>query len=233
MLRLGIDVGGTNTDAVVMEGAEIRAGVKRAHRGRDGRRGRGRWRRPSTAGVAREARSAVMIGTTHFTNAVVERRHSRCRRGPHLPARRAMPAADGGLARRHPRGGRRSRLLDGARRQRIRRARDRRARRGPSWTASPPKSPRRASNGGRHIGVLAGQPDAMERAAEMARPQPRPARGRFLSEIGRLGILERENAAIMNASLLGLSHRTSTPSAARCRGRAILPAITSPRTTAR
>ena len=28
MIRIGIDVGGTNTDAVVMDGAEVLAGVK-------------------------------------------------------------------------------------------------------------------------------------------------------------------------------------------------------------
>ncbi len=30
MLRIGIDVGGTNTDAVVMEGTKVIAGVKSA-----------------------------------------------------------------------------------------------------------------------------------------------------------------------------------------------------------
>ena len=72
--RVGIDVGGTNTDAVLLEEDGVAAAVKR----------------PTTADVttgitralaalveqapaAREA-DAVMIGTTHFTNAVVQRR---------------------------------------------------------------------------------------------------------------------------------------------------------------
>jgi N-methylhydantoinase A/oxoprolinase/acetone carboxylase beta subunit len=72
--RIGIDVGGTNTDAVVIEEGIVKAWVKK----------------PTTADVttgitralaalveqapaAREAQ-AVMIGTTHFTNAVVQRR---------------------------------------------------------------------------------------------------------------------------------------------------------------
>jgi N-methylhydantoinase A/oxoprolinase/acetone carboxylase beta subunit len=72
--RIGIDVGGTNTDAVLLEGSSVRAAVKT----------------PTTADVttgitralaalveqapgARQAH-AVMIGTTHFTNAVVQRR---------------------------------------------------------------------------------------------------------------------------------------------------------------
>ena len=75
MIRIGIDVGGTNTDAVVMEGNNVIAGVKAA----------------TTADVMSgvvaalkavleasklkpEAIDVVMIGTTHFTNAVVQRR---------------------------------------------------------------------------------------------------------------------------------------------------------------
>ena len=72
--RIGIDVGGTNTDAVLLEDDVVAAAVKT----------------PTTPDVttgivralaalvaeapgAREAQ-AVMIGTTHFTNAVVQRR---------------------------------------------------------------------------------------------------------------------------------------------------------------
>jgi len=72
--RIGIDVGGTNTDAVLLEADAVAAAVKT----------------PTTPDVttgitralaalveqapgAREA-NAVMIGTTHFTNAVVQRR---------------------------------------------------------------------------------------------------------------------------------------------------------------
>ena len=33
MIRIGIDVGGTNTDAVVMDGAKVLAGVKAATTG--------------------------------------------------------------------------------------------------------------------------------------------------------------------------------------------------------
>lgn len=74
MKRIGIDVGGTNTDAVLIEGSMVLAAVKS----------------PTTqdvmTGVVTSVRTlleqagdkaggigAVMIGTTHFTNAVVER----------------------------------------------------------------------------------------------------------------------------------------------------------------
>lgn len=71
--RIGIDVGGTNTDAVLLEDdrvlhalktpttADVMSGVKAALAGIAGSVG--------TAGV-----QAVMIGTTHFVNAVVQRR---------------------------------------------------------------------------------------------------------------------------------------------------------------
>lgn len=75
-MRIGVDVGGTNTDAVLIRGREVVAAVKR----------------PTTAdvgggiveavralidegGLEVSAIQAVMIGTTHFTNAFVQRRH--------------------------------------------------------------------------------------------------------------------------------------------------------------
>jgi N-methylhydantoinase A/oxoprolinase/acetone carboxylase beta subunit len=75
MNRIGIDVGGTNTDAVLLEDDRVQHAVKT----------------PTTADVMSGIRTAlarlleqaggtpavdaVMIGTTHFTNAVVQRRH--------------------------------------------------------------------------------------------------------------------------------------------------------------
>ena len=93
-MRIGIDVGGTNTDAVLMDGLTVVAKVKT----------------PTTAdvtggittalravladsGVPTESIQTVMIGTTHFTNAVVERRRlqptAAVRLG--LPATQALP----------------------------------------------------------------------------------------------------------------------------------------------
>ena len=75
-MRIGIDVGGTNTDAVLMDGNTVVSSTKT----------------PTTANVSEGIATAlrnviadsgidatriegVMIGTTHFTNAVVERKH--------------------------------------------------------------------------------------------------------------------------------------------------------------
>src|SRR4051812_10883758 len=93
-MRIGIDVGGTNTDAVVMDGAEVIGWTKTATT-------------PDVSHgiitalehlleehqVPKEQINAVMIGTTHFTNAVVERRRllpvAVVRLG--LPATEALP----------------------------------------------------------------------------------------------------------------------------------------------
>ncbi len=75
MTKIGIDVGGTNTDAVLLEDTAVLAAVKT----------------PTTKDVTSGIRTAlalllgqsaadlakvdsVMIGTTHFTNAVIQRR---------------------------------------------------------------------------------------------------------------------------------------------------------------
>lgn len=75
MIRIGIDVGGTNTDAVLLDGRnvvhvvktatteDVTGGILAALRAvLDG------------AGIGASRVGAVMIGTTHFTNAVVQRR---------------------------------------------------------------------------------------------------------------------------------------------------------------
>jgi N-methylhydantoinase A/oxoprolinase/acetone carboxylase beta subunit len=90
MYRIGVDVGGTNTDAVVMTGATIVAAAKRATSAdittgllgalQDVQR---------SAGISSADVGLVVIGTTHFTNAVVERR----RLSPTAAIRLCLPAA--------------------------------------------------------------------------------------------------------------------------------------------
>lgn len=75
-MHIGIDVGGTNTDAVLMEGSrvvhstkttstpEVSAGIVTALQ-----------QLVRGSGLDVGTVNAVMIGTTHFTNAVIERKH--------------------------------------------------------------------------------------------------------------------------------------------------------------
>ncbi|RYE98181.1 MAG: hydantoinase/oxoprolinase family protein, partial [Oxalobacteraceae bacterium] len=75
MIRIGIDVGGTNTDAVVMDGNTVVAGVKSATTA-DVMTGVVNALKDVLAASKMDAGAidVVMIGTTHFTNAVVQRR---------------------------------------------------------------------------------------------------------------------------------------------------------------
>jgi N-methylhydantoinase A/oxoprolinase/acetone carboxylase beta subunit len=75
MIRIGIDVGGTNTDAVLLDGPDVVHVVKTATTEdvTDGILAALRLLLEG-AGIAASRVGAVMIGTTHFTNAVVQRR---------------------------------------------------------------------------------------------------------------------------------------------------------------
>lgn len=76
MRRIGIDVGGTNTDAVLIEGGRV-AGAVKAPTTADVTGGilDALARLAATGCIGRGGVDAVMIGTTHFINAVVQRRH--------------------------------------------------------------------------------------------------------------------------------------------------------------
>ncbi|MBW3634789.1 MAG: hydantoinase/oxoprolinase family protein, partial [Chloroflexi bacterium] len=93
-LRIGIDVGGTNTDAVLMAGLTVVAKIK-TPTSPDVTSGITTALRHilETSATRTSAISGVMIGTTHFTNAVVERRRleptAALRLG--LPATAALP----------------------------------------------------------------------------------------------------------------------------------------------
>lgn len=76
MRRIGIDVGGTNTDAVLIEEGKVRRAVK-APTSEDVTGGilEALAKLGETGVVAARPVDGVMIGTTHFINAVIQRRH--------------------------------------------------------------------------------------------------------------------------------------------------------------
>lgn len=209
MFRIGVDVGGTNTDAVVMHGDKILSGVK-SPTTEDVMSGvvDAVERAIAEASVDKAQVSSVMIGTTHFTNAVVERKHLARTAAVRLclPAAQCLPPmvdwpddikksvggqywmAKGG----HEFDGREISALD---MEELDGIAAEIAKAGIDTVAI--------------TSVFSPVSDEMERQAmeRMAKTLP-DADFTLSSEIGRLGILERENAAIMNASLRALSERT-------------------------
>ncbi len=74
-MRIGIDVGGTNTDAVLMDGPEVQAWTKVPTTPAIGDGIEDALQTLlSDSGVDPSRIQAIMIGTTHFTNALVERK---------------------------------------------------------------------------------------------------------------------------------------------------------------
>lgn len=202
-MHIGIDVGGTNTDAVLMEGTNVLAAVKEATSG------------DVTSGIIRAIErlrlqhafegssvKAVMIGTTHFINGLVEARRlaptAALRLG--LPATRALPP-----------------LVDWP-------AGLRQAIAGRSYLAhggyefdGRPISPINHEELKRHAADMAAHGirsvaissvfspvnhDLEVQAADIINAELGPDVAISLShEIGRIGLLERENATIINAAL--------------------------------
>jgi len=207
-MRIGIDVGGTNTDAVLMEGQRV-LGWTKSPTTRDVSSGitNALTALLTETQVAPDAIAAVMLGTTHFTNAVVERRSlSRTavvRIG--LPATAALPpfvdwpddlcrAIDGASYLVH--GGFEfdgrpiSALDDSEIRDVARQIRDA----GISCVAI--------------SGVFSPvNPEQEKHVAEIVAAEVPGARISLSHEIGRIGLLERENAAVMNACLSELAGR--------------------------
>ncbi len=205
-MRLGIDVGGTNTDAVLMSGRAVVASAKR----------------PTTPGVSEgivaasqavlhaagapaSSVDAVMIGTTHFVNAFVERRHllevgilrlaGAC--GESLPpmsgwpvdVRRCVGAMTFQLPGGHEFDGREVSAFDD---RAVRDAARQIRRRGLAAVAI--------------TGVFSPVNRAMEqRAASIVAEEIPGASITCSSAFGRLGFLERENATIMNAALADMA----------------------------
>jgi N-methylhydantoinase A/oxoprolinase/acetone carboxylase beta subunit len=207
--RIGIDVGGTNTDAVLMAGPTVLAKLKT----------------PTTAdvtgGITTAMRhildesqtapadvSGVMIGTTHFTNAIVERRslaptaivRVALPAGLDIPPMTDWPGDIGDALGRHVYmvhggnefDGREIAPLDPAE---IAGVAVSLAERGiTAISVSAPFSPVTSEMEQRTAALLEGQvPGAQVTCSH---------------EIGQLGLLERENAAILNAALRPLAAHT-------------------------
>src|SRR5215471_18042556 len=207
--RIGIDVGGTNTDAVLMQGQEVVGWVKT----------------PTTADVtsgivtalqdllqqtaaAPSAIRGAMIGTTHFTNAVVQRRHlspvAAVRLG--LPATECVPPLTDWPEDLRALVGQATYMLPG----------------GHEVDGCPivPFEPQAMADVAQDIkrrgiadvaitSVFSPVDPSLERQAAAILHQVIPEAAVTLScEIGRLGLLERENAAVLNACLRRLGHTT-------------------------
>ena len=202
MYRIGIDVGGTNTDAVLMNGDEVVHAVKTATSA-DVMGGVLAVLRQVISGSRVHASDlrAVMIGTTHFTNAIVERR-ALARVGVirlALPATQSLPPLSGWPediaaavhADAHIVGG--GFEFDGREIAPVAAAEIQAA--AESFAAKKI----------RHVaisGVFSLINDAQERqAAQVLRDALPGVRITLSSEVGRVGLLERENAAILNAAL--------------------------------
>ncbi|WP_245633907.1 hydantoinase/oxoprolinase family protein [Amycolatopsis jejuensis] len=209
-MHLGIDVGGTNTDAVLMDRGEAVASVKR----------------PTTSDVTSGivdaiaalgeahpfdlgAVAAVAIGTTHFTNAVVQAKGlaptAAIRLG--LPASAGVPPLTKWPARLrsavgdhvflchggHEFDGREISALD---RGELRQVAGTIAARGITSAAiSSIFSPVNQ--------------DCELAAAEILQAEVPGLRISLSHEIGRVGLLERENATVINASLLPVAESTT------------------------
>ena len=202
-MHIGIDVGGTNTDAVLMDGTRVLAGVKES------------TSEDVTSGIVSAieqlraqhpfegaAVSAVMIGTTHFINALVEARRlaptAALRLG--LPATRALPPLVDWPARLRDAISGRAYLAHG----------------GYEFDGRP-ISPIDHDELKRHAADMAAHGvrsvaissvfspvnhDLEVEAADVIAAELGPDVAISLShEIGRIGLLERENATIINAAL--------------------------------
>jgi len=205
-MRIGIDVGGTNTDAVLMDENRVVAWHKTATTADVSSGIIAALEQVLTAGeCAPEEVGALMIGTTHFTNAVVERKRlldvAAIRIA--LPATRALPPmidwptdlrdaignhvfyVHGG----YEFNGREISPLDESEIRRL----------GAEIRAKGIRSAALTSV----FSPVNGEQE--QRAAEILSEAVPGLFVTLSSEIGRIGLLERENAAIMNACLAELA----------------------------
>jgi N-methylhydantoinase A/oxoprolinase/acetone carboxylase beta subunit len=207
-MHIGIDVGGTNTDAVLVEGVQVLASVKTT------------TSEDVTAGIRTALAclfpehsvepakvQAVAIGTTHFTNAVVEARGlaptAAIRLG--LPASAGIPPLTGWPQRLVEAVGGHVYLCHGGREfdgreiapldlDELQRTAESIAAAGVTCVAI--------------TSIFSPISAEMElRAAEVLCEELPHVNVSLSHEIGRIGLLERENATVINASLLQVAER--------------------------
>lgn len=207
-LRIGVDVGGTNTDAVLIRVRDVLASHKA----------------PTTADVGSGIIAAiadvlkkasapaggigvVMIGTTHFTNAFVEARHL-CRVGVlrlGAPATLAIrPLADWPESLKSVVHGHTEIIGGGFNYD------------GRPITPLVPDEVRRAAREFRARAIEAVAVSSVfapvnttqeQLATEILQEELPGVRIALSSQIGKIGLIERENAAVMNAALLPMAER--------------------------
>lgn len=209
MLRIGVDVGGTNTDAVVMDGNSVLSSIKAATTEDVVSGVRTAIETVIVgAGVPSSSIAHVMIGTTHFTNAVIERKHlsqvAAVRLG--LPAAACVPPmVDWPADLRDAVGGHRFMLRGGY--EYDGRVLSELDIEGLVGVAEQIKQ--RSIGAAAITSIFAPINDGIERKARDLLLEHVPGlRVVMSSEIGRIGLLERESATILNASLLELADRT-------------------------
>lgn len=207
-MRIGVDVGGTNTDAVLIAGRQIVAKVKRPT-SQDVSAGI----QSAIGALLRDGKAgpndidAVMIGTTHFTNAFVQARDlstvAAIRIG--FPAARGIPPfSDWPTEMRNACFGD-STMVGGGYEYDGRSI-------APLDEAAVSSAARKFAGAGLRNFAISGvfsqlNADQEKRAAEIVAREVPNAEITLSSEVGRAGLLERENAAIMNAALRPLAKK--------------------------
>lgn len=204
--RLGIDVGGTNTDVVLMHGREVVATAK-SFTTADVRSGviNAVTMILDQAGQHRDAIGAVMIGTTQFVNAFVQRRGL----AQVAVFRVSLPKADGVP----PLTGWPDDLVEAAG-DHIYMVGGGSLYTGKDYAPIDEDALRAAAIEARDKGLKAVaisanfapiRPDIEERAAEIVLSAIPDARITLSHKVGGIGLIDRENAAIINAMLAELS----------------------------
>jgi N-methylhydantoinase A/oxoprolinase/acetone carboxylase beta subunit len=209
-MRIGIDVGGTNTDAVLLEADRVRHAVKTPTTA-DVTAGvlTALTRLLEESAVERDRIAAVMIGTTHFTNAVVQRRgltrvaaiRIGLPSGASLPPFVDWPEDLAALVRAEVV------MLEGGHEY------DGRPLVPFDWRGMRAAARRIRDSDVRSVAITSVfsplNPSCEDEAAAILREEYPEVAITLSHDLGRIGLLERENVALLNAGLVDLARRTT------------------------